>query len=91
MQHLESLKLAGCNITDRGIIAIIQSLDDLGTVINLDLSGNQIGKSAYFIELTTKLDKYISNNAVRLQQLYLNDNNLRSINGEKILKAICKC
>lgn len=40
MQHLEQLKLADCNVTDRGIIAIVSSLDELGTVINLDFSGN---------------------------------------------------
>jgi len=48
MRKLQTLILSECNITDRGLIEIIIGLEELGTVENLDLSGNQLGKSAHF-------------------------------------------
>jgi len=40
MQKLESLILRQCNITDRGIIEILNALDEIGTLCTIDLSGN---------------------------------------------------
>ena len=40
MNKLQTLVLSECNITDRGLIEILTALDELGTVENLDLSGN---------------------------------------------------
>lgn len=87
MKKLEELRLAECNITDRGIIEIIQSLDELGTIDVLDLSGNQIGKSAHFGDLATKMEKFLQSS--HLEKLHLDNNNLRAAHGEKILKAVC--
>lgn len=87
MKKLEELRLADCNITDRGIIEIILSLDELGTLDLLDLSGNQIGKSAHFADLANKMEKFIMGS--HLEKLHLDDNNLRAQHGEKILRAIC--
>jgi Ran GTPase-activating protein (RanGAP) involved in mRNA processing and transport len=87
MRKLQTLILSECNITDRGLIEIISALDELGTVENLDLSGNQLGKSAHFSELTLKFEKLLKID--NLERIVLDDNNLRSQNGEKMLKAIC--
>lgn len=59
MKKLQQLTLRQCNITDRGIIEIITALDELGTLDSLDLSGNQIGKSAHFGELANKMERFI--------------------------------
>jgi len=40
MHKLKELKLAECNISDRGIIEVINALDEIGTVDAIDLSGN---------------------------------------------------
>ena len=60
MRALNTLILSGCNITDRGLIEIITSLDELANVCNLDLSGNQIGKSASFGDFASKFEKLIN-------------------------------
>ena len=46
-----------------------------------------MGKSAHFSELAAKMETFILNSS--LERLYLDDNNLRAANGERILKAIC--
>lgn len=61
MSKLEQLVLADCNIGDRALIQIIQNLDEFCRIDVLDLSGNQLGKSALFTELATKIDKFLLN------------------------------
>jgi hypothetical protein len=46
---------------DRGCIEVMTAFEDLA-IDYLDLSGNQIGKSAHFNELTTKFVNYLSIN-----------------------------
>jgi Ran GTPase-activating protein (RanGAP) involved in mRNA processing and transport len=45
VKKLKELRLAECHITDKGIIEIVKSVDEINCVEVLDLSGNEIGKS----------------------------------------------
>jgi Ran GTPase-activating protein (RanGAP) involved in mRNA processing and transport len=89
VKKLKELRLAECNITDKGVIELIKSVDEINCLEVLDLSGNQIGKSQYFGDLVGKFERYLNQNT-HLERLYLDDNNLRAQNGERILKAICQ-
>jgi Ran GTPase-activating protein (RanGAP) involved in mRNA processing and transport len=40
MKKLQELILPSCNITDRGIIEILESLDELTTIEALEFGGN---------------------------------------------------
>jgi Ran GTPase-activating protein (RanGAP) involved in mRNA processing and transport len=43
MSKLKELRLANCNITDRGAIEVVSSLDEINSIDCLDLSGNKLG------------------------------------------------
>jgi len=45
VKKLRELRLANCNISDKGITEIMNSVDEINCVAVLDLSGNEIGKS----------------------------------------------
>lgn len=47
-----------------------------------------MGKSPHFNVLADKMEKFVTSS--NLDQLFLDDNNLRAQHGEKILKAICQ-
>jgi Ran GTPase-activating protein (RanGAP) involved in mRNA processing and transport len=90
MKRLQELRLSDCNMGDRGAILVLQGIDYLTDVVVLDLSGNQLGKSPSFNELTQTLVAFIHNH-IEINSLMLDDNNLRGANGDKILKAVSGC
>jgi len=89
MKKLKSIILANCNMGDRGCIEVMTAVEDL-SIDYLDLSGNQIGKSAHFNEFTAKFVKYLEINHT-IETVILDDNNLRGLNGEKMLRQLVEC
>lgn len=87
MNNLKVLTLSHCQISDRGLIEIFSALEEIGTVLHLDFSGNLMGKSAHFKEVAEKFEKVALYG--NLESVVLDDNNLRGPHGEKILKSIC--
>jgi Ran GTPase-activating protein (RanGAP) involved in mRNA processing and transport len=60
VKKLKELRLAECNITDKGVIELIKSVDEINCLEVFDLSGNQIGKSQYFGDLVGKFERYLN-------------------------------
>ena len=91
MIRLKELRLANCNMGDKGTILVLEALEEIIDLDVIDLSGNQLGKSPYFNDLTVSLCNFIKDRVELLTSISLCDNNLRGANGEKILKALSEC
>ena len=56
MKGLKNLKLSDCNMGDKGIIMVLDALEACFDLGSLDLSGNQIGQSAYYGDCVTQFE-----------------------------------
>jgi Ran GTPase-activating protein (RanGAP) involved in mRNA processing and transport len=87
MRSIKTLILNDCHLSDRGVRAILEKLEDTTALDVLDLSGNQIGQSSYFKDCAAALCSYLQK-STQLNELILNHNMLRGPFGYQVLETI---
>jgi Ran GTPase-activating protein (RanGAP) involved in mRNA processing and transport len=89
MKQLKTLRLADCNMGDKGFEVLLKNLTYLQNIDKIDVSGNQIGKSPFFTTVANELIEWLTHNGSQLYELSLNNNMLRGQNAVNIMNAIC--
>jgi Ran GTPase-activating protein (RanGAP) involved in mRNA processing and transport len=90
MKILSKLSLPDDEIGDLGINEIINACRNYCSLDQLDISGNNIGKSPGAMELAENLNLYLTNNRT-LEILKLNWNSLRAVPAERIVEGLIYC
>lgn len=90
MKILSHLDLAENEIGDIGINDVIKSAKEFGILEYLDISGNNIGKSAYSSECAENMNIFLTRNR-NLEHFKINWNNLRGVVGEKVIDGLVTC
>lgn len=90
MKILSKLIISDNEVGDHGVNDIIVACKTYCSIDYLDISGNNLGKTAASVELADNMHQFLSNNRT-LEVLKMNWNSLRGVVAEKIIEGLLEC